>query len=178
MNFLKSSLFCLASSALTLLLLQAYALASPNPHRGSWLFIISEGTQLSFDYKSSSTALLDKEEVSPIGIRIKLPLGLIKNTVTDNCAIFYYPNKQAIIILASKNEKKDTVVTASLENFNKYILSIPISNEQEDSFNKYHLSQKRKTVIVTKGRFDVMLYNVKDSSLKDFIRKAKTVQSY
>lgn len=178
MKFQKNNLSSIAWGLLFLPLAQGYSLTNPLSRHANWLFVRSEGSQLVFDYKSPVIALVDSKKLNSVGIKVKLPLGLIKNTIVDNCLSFYYPNRQAVIILPSKNAKRDTLFTANRKQLIDYISSIPISGGSENSINEKKIYYRRKSMIIVINGYEVLLYNIKDSSLQDFTSKVLTLQTY
>lgn len=131
-----------------------------------------------FDYFSKVNGVADKEVFYKTHFTIDLPKNIVYWMMLDNKFYYEYDSKQLIYIYTSyKNqgkqsdnwELKDMDKGAEWEYFGEYWNQRGYDEKELNAANS-----NRITKLYTNGRYEILLYNVKEKNYNSFLGRVKS----
>jgi hypothetical protein len=128
------------------------------------------------DYFNKVNASADKEVFYTTHFSIKLPKGIVHWIRFDNKFFYEYDSKQVIYIYtAYKNQGKESD-SWELKNINEGSELKYIEDYWKERGYNENLPRKknRVTKLYTNGKYEILLYNIKEKNFSSFFELIKT----
>lgn len=126
-----------------------------------------------FAYKTNIIATRDKEMIYPKYFEVTLPKKIKYYEFINSTDFgFYYEKGQVIFIkieLDSKIQSKDTTYIPSTEKLDEFIQLVIKTNGKKLDIKKITASKGRRNFIIIKGDATILLYNITNDNLKQFL---------